>query len=131
MSKSTVLNAEAKTLLGQSIKPKTQVKYNKEWEKFVDYLMPEEAPAGVTECAVVNYLTTLKDKFVPSVLRSIVSALKHRAKELHNVDLDNFSKIGVLLTAHEKQSTHRPRKAKHFEMDDLQIAFETYVCIRT
>lgn len=118
MSKSTKLDPSAKEQLDNGIKPKTRIRYYKQWEEFKTWLLPETLPTALTEIALLNYFNHLKTKFVG--LRPIHSALKYVAKREYNVDLDLFPKVSALISSIEKNSTHIPKSAPPFESEDIE-----------
>jgi len=119
--KTAILSDSAKAQLNDSIKEKTRILYQKNWQKYVDWLRPSTVPAGITDTPVMNFLSDLSKTMVPSGLRSVLSALKHQALELFNIDLNagSFCKVNQLLAAIEKASEHAPHAAKSFTEEQL------------
>ena len=95
----------------------------------MDWLRPSTVPAGITDTSVMNFVSHLSKTMVPSGLRSVLSALKHQALELFNIDLNagSFCKVNQLLAAIEKASEHVPRAAKAFTEEQLLINFFTFI----
>jgi len=126
--KTAILSDSAKAQLNDSIKEKTRILYQKNWQKYVDWLRPSTVPAGITDTSVMNFVSHLSKTMVPSGLRSVLSALKHQALELFNIDLNagSFCKVNQLLAAIEKASEHVPRAAKAFTEEQLSTAFTLF-----
>jgi hypothetical protein len=80
--KTTILSDSAKAQLNDSIQEKLAF-FTK---RIVDWLRPSTVPAGITDIYVMN--SDLSKTMVPSGLRSVLSALKHQALELFNIDLN-------------------------------------------
>ena len=112
--KTTELTSQASAILDEAILKKTVNQYDKVWNSFWSYLAPLSGAAYLTEISLLNYFSSIKDEFAPSVIRSQHSALKNRAQHYFNIDIEHFGKVTKLISSIEKNSFHKVKKSAYF-----------------